>query len=40
MLCPEKPYQACGCKSRLGKRAGAPSKRPYPSAVVGQRPWL
>lgn len=27
MVCPEQPYQACGCKSRLGKRAGAPSSR-------------
>jgi len=30
MVCPEKLYQACGWKSRLGRRAGAPSSRLHP----------
>jgi hypothetical protein len=34
MVCPEKPYQASGCKSRLGKRAGAPSSRLHPEGEI------
>ncbi len=30
MVCPEKLFQACGWKSRLGRQAGAPSSRLRP----------